>query len=71
MNVIELPRGTERVTDHPEHTSRVWREQVHRVKRHQRDSDSVRTNTGLFVYLYTIQKGDRGRGQSLPKTRPI
>ena len=55
MNVIELPRGVERVMDHPDHTPRVSRGQVHRAKRRQRGSDSARTQTGLFVYSYTVQ----------------
>jgi len=56
MNVIELARGAERAIDHPEPNLHVSRGQVHRVKRHQRDSDSARTKTGLFVYSYTIQR---------------
>jgi CspA family cold shock protein len=55
MNVIELPRGAERVIDHPEHNPQVSRGQAHRVKKRPRDSDSARTKTGLFVYSYTIQ----------------
>ena len=56
INVIELPRGTERVIDHPEHNPQVSRGQAHRVKRRQRSSDSARTKTGPFVYSYTIQR---------------
>jgi len=56
INVIELPRGTERVIDHPEHNPQVSRGQAHRVKRGQRNSDSARTKTGPFVYSYTIQR---------------
>jgi CspA family cold shock protein len=55
MNVIELARGAERAVDHPEHDPRVWSGQGHRVKRRQRDSDSTRAKTELFVYSYTIQ----------------
>ena len=55
INVIELPRGTERAIDHPEHNPQVLRGQAHRVKRRQRSSDSARTKTGPFVYSYTIQ----------------
>ena len=55
MNVIELARGAERIIDHPEPNLQVSRGQVHREKRRQRDSDSARTKTGLFVYSYTIQ----------------
>jgi CspA family cold shock protein len=69
INVIELPKGGEQAVDHPKHNLRASKGQEHRVKGHQRDSDSVRTKTGLFVYSYTIQKGDRGRGRFLPKTR--
>jgi CspA family cold shock protein len=71
INVIELPKGGEQAIDHPEHTSRVSRGQAHRAKRHQRDSDSTSTKTGLFVYSYTIQKGDRDRRRFLSKTRLI
>jgi len=56
MNVIELPKGAERVIDHPKHNPQVSRGQLHRVKRRQRGSDSVRAKTGLFVYSYTIQR---------------
>jgi CspA family cold shock protein len=56
MNVIELTRGAERVIDHPEPNLQVSRRQAHRIERHQRDSGSARTRTGLFVYSYTIQR---------------
>jgi len=56
MNVIELARGAERVIDHPKPNLQVSRRQAHRIERHQRDSDSARTKTGLFVYSYTIQR---------------
>ena len=56
MNVIELARGAERAIDHPKHNLRAWRGQAHRIKRHQRDSDSAITKTGLFVYSYTIPR---------------
>jgi CspA family cold shock protein len=56
MNVIELPKGTEQVIDHPEHDLQVSRGQAHHAKRHQRDSESARTKTGPFVYSYTIQR---------------
>jgi CspA family cold shock protein len=71
MNVIELPREAEQAIDHPEHSPQLSRGQVHRVKTSQKNSDSARTKAGPFVYSYTIQKGNRGRGRSLPKTRPI
>jgi CspA family cold shock protein len=56
INVIELPRGVERAVDHPEHNPQISRRQAYRIKRRQRDSDSARTKTGLFVYSYTIQR---------------
>jgi CspA family cold shock protein len=56
MNVIESPRGAERVSDHLEHNPQVSRGQAHRVKRHQRGSDSARTKRRPFVYSYTIQR---------------
>ena len=56
INVVELPRGAERAIDHPEHNPRVSKGQAHRVKRRQRGSDSARTQTGPFVYSYTIQR---------------
>jgi CspA family cold shock protein len=56
MNVIELPREAERAVDRPKHNPQVSRGQAHHVKRHQRGSDSTRTQTGLFVYSYTIQR---------------
>jgi CspA family cold shock protein len=56
MNVIELPKGAERVIDHPEHSPQISRGQEHRVKRRQRGSDSARTTRAPFVYSYTIQR---------------
>jgi CspA family cold shock protein len=56
MNVIELPRGAERVIDHPKHNPQVSKGQAHRLKRRQRDSDSARTKTEPFVYSHTIQR---------------
>jgi CspA family cold shock protein len=55
INVIELPKGTERGTDHPEHDLQVSRGQAQRAKRRGRDS-SARTKTEPFVYSYTIQR---------------
>ncbi len=56
INVIELPRRTVRVIDHPKHNPQISKGQAHRVKRRQRGSDSAKTKTGLFVYSYTIQR---------------
>jgi CspA family cold shock protein len=56
VNVIELPKETGRAMDHPQHKPQASKGQEHRVKRSQRESDSARTKTGLFVYSYTIRK---------------
>jgi CspA family cold shock protein len=63
INLIELPKGVGRAVDHTKRNLQTSSGQAHRVKRHQRDSDSARTKTGLFVYSYTIQRGGRGRGR--------
>jgi CspA family cold shock protein len=55
MNVIELARGVERAIDHPQHNPQISREQEHSGKKRPRGSDSASTQTGLFVYSYTIQ----------------
>jgi CspA family cold shock protein len=56
VNVMKLPKRAKQTTNHPEHNRQISKEQMRRVKRRQKGSDSKRTKTGPFVYSYTIRK---------------